>query len=58
MSKPKTTQAQEPKQASVKIDENQDAALDEALDESFPASDPIAISVDHEPAATHGKPSR
>lgn len=27
---------------------HREAALDEALDESFPASDPVAISVDHE----------
>ena len=30
---------------------HREAALDEALDESFPASDPVAISVDHEPAS-------
>jgi hypothetical protein len=29
---------------------HREAALDEALDESFPASDPVAISFDHEPA--------
>ena len=29
---------------------HREAALDEALDESFPASDPVAISVDHESA--------
>jgi hypothetical protein len=40
---------------------HREAALDEALDESFPASDPVAISVDHEPAPepkrhdSHGK---
>ncbi|HEV7834327.1 MAG TPA: hypothetical protein VGP09_13225 [Caballeronia sp.] len=30
---------------------HREAALDEALDESFPASDPVAISVDHQPAS-------
>ena len=30
---------------------HREAALDEALDESFPASDPVAISFDHEPCA-------
>jgi hypothetical protein len=29
---------------------HREAALDEALDESFPASDPVAISFDREPA--------
>jgi len=46
---------------------HREAALDEALDESFPASDPVAISVDHEPAPepdrrnshdSHGKRTR
>ena len=33
------------------VDANhREAALDEALDESFPASDPVAISVDHQAA--------
>ncbi|CAN7560988.1 hypothetical protein [Caballeronia sp. dw_19] len=50
------------------VDANhREAALDEALDESFPASDPVAISVDHEPAPepkprndhdSHGKRTR
>jgi hypothetical protein len=42
---------------------HREAALDEALDESFPASDPVAISVDHEAVPEpkrhgHDKPAR
>ena len=48
MPQPKTPQHSKPK---APADANhREAALDEALDESFPASDPVAISVDHESA--------
>ena len=40
---------QKPEHASVKT-EHVESALDEALDESFPASDPVAISFDPESA--------
>ena len=65
MPRPKTPQHDKPK---APTDANhREAALDEALDESFPASDPVAISVDHEPApeperrnshGSHGKRTR
>jgi hypothetical protein len=45
---------QEPKHASVEA-EHVESALDEALNESFPASDPVAISFDTESEA-HKKP--
>ena len=48
MPQPKTPQHSKPK-APADVS-HREAALDEALDESFPASDPVAISVDHEPA--------
>ena len=48
MPQPKTPQHSKPK-APAGVSHREDA-LDEALDESFPASDPVAISVDHEPA--------
>ncbi|MGX7001536.1 hypothetical protein [Caballeronia sp. KNU42] len=48
MAQPKTLPHSKPE---TRADANhREAALDEALDESFPASDPVAISVDHEPA--------
>ncbi|CAH2783768.1 MAG: hypothetical protein CBARDCOR_3652 [uncultured Caballeronia sp.] len=61
MPQPKTPQHSKP---NAPADVNhREAALDEALDESFPASDPVAISVDpdHAPAPepkrhdSHGK---
>ena len=60
MSQPKAKQHREPKKAPVAT-HDLEAALDEALDESFPASDPVAITVDHEPAPEpqhHGKRTR
>jgi hypothetical protein len=47
MSKPETRPRKEPipdHRAATK----QDAALDEALDETFPASDPIAVHSEHD----------
>jgi hypothetical protein len=58
MSQPKAAQHNKPKKAPADVNaEDREAALDEALDESFPASDPVAISVDHEPQP-HGKRTR
>ena len=48
MPQPKTSLRRKP-EAPVDA-KHREAALDEALDESFPASDPVAISFDHEPA--------
>ena len=61
MSQPKAKQHREPKKAPVDANYDLEAALDEALAESFPASDPVAIAVDHEPAPEpdhHGKRAR
>jgi hypothetical protein len=61
MSQRKAAQYKEPKKAPVDPDvEHREAALDEALDESFPASDPVAIMVDPEPGHEphHGKRTR
>ena len=60
MSQPKAKPHHEPKKAPVAT-HDLEAARDEALDESFPASDPVAITVDHEPAPEpqhHGKRTR
>jgi hypothetical protein len=54
MPQSKTTPHQEPEHASGEA-EHVESALDEALDESFPASDPIAISFDPE-SGSHKKP--
>ncbi|WP_158940188.1 hypothetical protein [Burkholderia sp. S171] len=48
MPQPKTP-SHSKREAPVDANHREDA-LDEALDESFPASDPVAISVDHERA--------
>jgi hypothetical protein len=48
MPQPKTPQHSKPK--TPEDVNHREAALDEALDESFPASDPVAISFDREPA--------
>ncbi|SAP34785.1 hypothetical protein AWB69_06342 [Caballeronia udeis] len=62
MPQPKTPQHSKPK-APADVS-HREAALDEALDESFPASDPVAISVDRNPAPepkrhdSHGKQTR
>jgi hypothetical protein len=60
MSQLKVKPHHEPKKAPV-VAHDLEAALDEALEESFPASDPVAITVDHEPAPEpqhHGKRTR
>jgi hypothetical protein len=64
MPQSKTPQHDKPKAPAEA--KHREAALDEALDESFPASDPVAISVDHEPVPepkghshhAHNKPTR
>jgi hypothetical protein len=48
MPQPKTPSHSKPKAPAAT--NHREAALDEALDESFPASDPVAISFDREPA--------
>ena len=61
MSQPKAKPHHEPKKAPLDTRHHLEAALDEALAESFPASDPVAITVDHEPAPEpqhHGKRTR
>jgi hypothetical protein len=58
MSQPKAAQHDKPKKVPAESEaKHREAALDEALDESFPASDPVAIAVDHEPKP-HGKRTR
>jgi hypothetical protein len=48
MPQPKTPSRSKPK--APEDANHREAALDEALDESFPASDPVAISFDHKAA--------
>ena len=41
---PEAESKQKPKRESEKIRKHEDEELDEALEESFPASDPVSIS--------------